>query len=75
MKKVLICLIILIGFIPLSHSQSITGLIIDGEFDDPLPFANVVVEGQTIGTTSDFDGKYNLQLAAGTYSVSFSFVG
>ena len=42
---------------------------------DYNPFANVVVKGQAIGTTTDFDGRYYLDLMAGTYELEFSFVG
>ncbi|NNF82155.1 MAG: TonB-dependent receptor [Flavobacteriaceae bacterium] len=70
---VLSCLL----FISVAWAQEgqVTGTIMDGEFSEPLAFANVVVKGTTTGTTSDFDGKYSLSLEAGTYTLVFSFVG
>ncbi len=53
----------------------ITGKVIDGDTNDVLPFANIIIKGTSIGTTSDFDGKYELEIAAGTYSLEFSFTG
>ena len=53
----------------------ITGTVIDGDFNEPLPFANVLVKETGDGVTSDFDGKYNLELTEGTYTLVFSFVG
>jgi len=53
----------------------ITGTVIDGDFNEPLPFANILVLETGEGVTSDFDGKYTFELQAGTYSVQFSFVG
>ena len=53
----------------------ITGTVIDGDFNEPLPFANILVLETGEGVTSDFDGKYTFELHAGTYSVQFSFVG
>ena len=53
----------------------ITGNLIDGDFNEPLPFANVLVKETGDGVTSDFDGKYNLDLPAGNYTLVFSFVG
>ncbi|MEN1783858.1 MAG: carboxypeptidase-like regulatory domain-containing protein [Bacteroidota bacterium] len=53
----------------------LTGTINDGEFNDILPFANVLVKGTTNGTTSDFDGKYTLDVEEGTYTIVFSYVG
>ena len=58
-----------------SQSGKVTGLIMDGEYDEPMAFANVIVKGSTIGTTTDFDGKYSLDLEPGEYTLTFSFVG
>lgn len=59
------------------HAQkgSVSGKVIDGEFNEPMAFANILVKGTTKGTTTDFDGKYQLDLDAGTYTLVFSFVG
>lgn len=40
--------------------QTINGRIIDGTTGDPLIGANVEVAGSTIGTTTDFDGYFEL---------------
>ncbi|SDB59280.1 TonB-dependent receptor [Flavobacteriaceae bacterium MAR_2010_188] len=59
------------------QTGTISGKIIDQEYDnEPLAFANVLIEGTTTGTTSDIDGLYTFEkLVIGTYTVSFSFVG
>ncbi|MEH1007415.1 TonB-dependent receptor [Winogradskyella sp. ECml5-4] len=62
----------LVGF---SQTGVVTGKIYDSEFNDLLPFANIVVKNTTIGTTSDFDGNYELELDPGTYVIVYSFVG
>ena len=63
-------------FTSLSISQAkVSGLIMDGEYDEPMAFANVIVKDSSIGTTSDFDGKYELSLDPGSYTLIFSFVG
>lgn len=54
---------------------TVSGKIMDGEFNDVLPFANVSVSGATIGATTDFEGVYTLNLDAGTYTLMFSFIG
>ncbi len=62
MKHFLLPLFIFIT--SLSFAQSvITGTVIDGEFNDPLPFANLILRNQSDqtnlgGITTDFDGKY-----------------
>jgi len=65
----------------LSFSQSvITGTVIDGEFNDPLPFANVILknaanESFIEGITTDFDGKFLFEVVDGTYLIELSYVG
>jgi TonB-dependent receptor len=63
-----------IGF-TYAQTGKIAGNLIDGEFVEPLAFGNILVKGTTTGTTSDFDGKFELELEPGTYILVFSFVG
>jgi hypothetical protein len=58
-----------------TQTGTLAGNVIDGEFLEPMAFANVLVKGTTTGTTSDFEGKYELELESGTYTIVFSFVG
>ncbi len=58
-----------------AQTGTVAGNLIDGEFVEPLAFGNILVKGTTTGTTSDFDGKYELELEPGTYTIIFSFVG
>lgn len=56
---------------------SIVGKLTDREQnDEPLAFANVLIKGTTTGTTSDFDGLYEISgLEPGTYIVVYSYLG
>ncbi|MGB7394278.1 MAG: SusC/RagA family TonB-linked outer membrane protein, partial [Pricia sp.] len=67
--------LMLMFFIGLSalSAQTITGTISDSQ--GPLPGASVVVEGTTLGTTSDFDGKYSIEAPADATTLIFSYVG
>ncbi|GGW47231.1 TonB-dependent receptor [Arenibacter certesii] len=58
-----------------SQGGEVIGSLIDADFQDPVPFANIVVKGTNVGTTSDYDGNYKLQLEEGTYSLAFSYLG
>ncbi len=58
-----------------AFSQSITGIVMDEGINEPLPFANVVVKGTKVVTTTDIDGKFVLKVQPGTYTVVFSFTG
>jgi TonB-dependent receptor len=53
----------------------ITGTVIDGDFNEALPFANILLKETGEGVTSDFDGKYSFELEEGIYTLQFSFVG
>ncbi len=78
MKKFFLSLL-LIAAVQLSAQEtgSIAGTITDKEVNnEPLPFANILIKGTTKGTTSDFDGLYEIaDLEPGTYIVAYSFVG
>jgi TonB-dependent receptor len=63
-----------VSFIASSQGK-VAGTVIDGEFNEPMAFANILVKGTTTGMTTDFDGKYELELEEGTYTLVFSFVG
>jgi len=52
----------------------IFGKIKDAKTFEPLIGVTVVVS-DTIGTTTDIDGKYKIKLAPGNYRVTFSFIG
>ena len=59
----------------LSQIGLVRGSLIDNDFQDPVPFANIIVKETGTGTTTDFDGNYELELIEGTYTILFSFIG
>ncbi|MBT8262115.1 MAG: carboxypeptidase-like regulatory domain-containing protein [Bacteroidia bacterium] len=72
--------LIFLGFVSLTSAQSsgsIVGKLTDKDFNnEPLAFANVVIKGTSTGTTSDFDGLYELaNVSPGIYTIVYSFVG
>jgi TonB-dependent receptor len=78
MKKFLISLLFLAATqISAQDTGSIGGKLTDKDFNnDPLAFANILIEGTTKGTTSDFDGLYEISdLEPGNYTVIYSFLG
>ncbi|MBU2938316.1 TonB-dependent receptor [Lacinutrix sp. C3R15] len=74
-KYLINILILFISCVAFSQSGKVVGTVIDGDFTEPLAFANILVKGTTTGTASDFDGKYNIDLDEGTHTLIFSFVG
>ncbi len=59
------------------ETGSIVGKLIDKEVnDEPLAFANVLIKGTTKGTTSDFDGLYEItNMKPGIYVIVYSYLG
>jgi hypothetical protein len=54
----------------------ILGKVVDAVTNDPLPFAAVVLQGETSGTATDLDGNYRLEgVPAGVHNVVVSFLG
>jgi outer membrane receptor for ferrienterochelin and colicin len=54
----------------------IDGRVIDATNNEPLPFANVVVKGSSIGATTDFDGKFSITgLEPGFITLEATYVG
>ena len=55
---------------------TVTGTLTDKEANNAtLPFANAVIKGTSIGTTTDENGKYSFTVTPGTYTIVFSFLG
>ena len=50
-----------------------SGMVVD-QNDEPLPGASVVIKGTTMGTTTDFDGKFSINVSQGDVLV-VSYVG
>lgn len=54
---------------------TLTGTVIDSSMDGPLPGANVMVEGTSTGTTTNFDGEFTLKVKEASGTLEISFVG
>jgi TonB-linked SusC/RagA family outer membrane protein len=53
----------------------ITGIVTDAITGEPLPGVNILIEGTSIGTVTDLQGKYTLDLADDNVVLFFSFIG
>ena len=80
-KRFFLLLITLLSFLKIYSQNLITGKIFDGEFNEPLPFANILIRSSSddsniVGTTSDLDGNFAVEdLEDGIYYLEVSFVG
>jgi CarboxypepD_reg-like domain len=77
MKKIFFCLIFLIQFSSFSQENiTISGQIIDAKTKEAIPFANIFIEGTTIGTQSDEKGTYSLsRIPKGKFQFVASSIG
>jgi TonB-linked SusC/RagA family outer membrane protein len=55
-------------------AQTVSGVVND-ETNTPLPGVNVLVKGTTVGTTTDTNGKYSLEVPDENSILVFSFIG
>src|SRR5690606_42073289 len=54
---------------------TITGTVIDSDMNSPLPGASVVVTGTQTGTTTDFEGKFEIRVTNTTGTLEITYVG
>jgi hypothetical protein len=73
-RKVLIILFTVILPWLTCNSQSLHGRVTD-DSSQPLPGASVYIAGLRQGTTTNQNGFYDISLPAGTFSVSYQFLG
>lgn len=77
MKKrvmlILSCLFLSIGFI-VAQTTRINGTVVDSN-GEPVISASVVVKGTTIGTVTDLDGKFSINVPEGNKTLVFTLVG
>jgi TonB-linked SusC/RagA family outer membrane protein len=65
-----LALVVQLGF---AQTKTVTGTVTDPD-GLPLPGVNVIIEGQTYGTQTDFDGEYSID-ANNSDKLRFSYVG
>ena len=78
MKRSLLLTLPLIFFLAAegySQERSITGTVTAQDNGSPVPGVNVILKGTTIGTVTDIDGKYRIQVPANGGTLVFSFIG
>lgn len=55
--------------------RSVSGIVKDARSGETIPGVNVTVPGTTMGTTTDLNGRYTLEVSNMSDILSFSFVG
>ncbi|MEM9548801.1 MAG: TonB-dependent receptor [Bacteroidota bacterium] len=58
-----------------AQKGTIRGTVFDGDLGEPLiGVAVALADDSSIGTTTDFDGNFDLNLSPGTYTLEFSYI-
>jgi len=74
-KKLLVLFVLVLGTSPLlAQTKTVSGNVTATSDNTPLPGVNVLVQGTTNGTQTDFDGNYTIEVAEGGTLV-FSYIG
>jgi iron complex outermembrane receptor protein len=76
MKTFLNSLMLLVFLVPsvLLSQNIVTGTVTDQANAMPVPGVNIIIKGTSTGSTTDFDGKYSINVKTGDVLV-FSYVG
>ncbi|MGB0367854.1 MAG: DUF5686 family protein [Flavobacteriales bacterium] len=68
-------IVLFFGSVLAQDATKVKGTITDAQTGQPLPFVNVAFVGKNIGTTTDFNGKYQMDTKWGSDKVVASFMG
>ncbi|MBN1925044.1 MAG: carboxypeptidase-like regulatory domain-containing protein, partial [Prolixibacteraceae bacterium] len=71
----LTCLLICGMHVVFAQSRTLTGTVTDADDGSALPGVSVVVKGTSIGTVTDIDGKFSLNVPSDAKFLRLSFVG
>ncbi|NAS31125.1 TonB-dependent receptor plug domain-containing protein [Flavobacteriaceae bacterium R38] len=58
-----------------SNKITVCGYLFDADLKDPLPFANIVIEGTSKGAISDEKGYFQIEKVAATAALLIQYVG
>ncbi len=58
-----------------AQTRTLSGKVISSEDGKGIPGATVQVKGTTVGTTTDLDGNYSIQVAPDATTLVFAFIG
>jgi len=77
MRKIIVmlALVAFVGLQGVFAQTSVTGTVSSSEDGGTLPGVSVVVEGTSLGTTTDMDGRFSLSVPTDATALLFSFVG
>jgi len=73
--KILLCVSMLLLSMASFAQIKVTGIASDAATGEGLPFITIQIKGTTLGTTSDMDGAYNIDVPDGNAVLVYSYIG
>ncbi|PRY86162.1 SusC/RagA family TonB-linked outer membrane protein [Mongoliibacter ruber] len=78
MKKILLAailyLVVAAGHV-FAQQRTVSGTVISSADNQPIPGANIQIKGTNIGTVTDIDGQYSIQVQDGSAVLIFTYIG
>lgn len=77
-SHIILAIFCLIGFSSNLTAQTIytySGIVTDSTSAESVPYASVFVQGTTIGTTADIEGRFSLKSETPLSTITFAFIG
>ncbi|MCD8742143.1 SusC/RagA family TonB-linked outer membrane protein [Mucilaginibacter roseus] len=68
-------LMLIVGSSAFAQNKVVSGKVTDATTGSPLPGVSISATGTTVGTTSDVEGNYKLNVPETAKSLTFSFIG
>ncbi|NKI26467.1 TonB-dependent receptor [Arenibacter sp. 6A1] len=75
MKKIYFFLTVFLCTLSAFSQVTITGKVLDGSLGGPLPGANILISGTTIGVAADFDGNFSIEAPGTSGTLVVSYIG
>lgn len=71
----ILVLIILSASVVLAQKTVVQGRVTDANTGDPIPFVNLIFTGHSTGTTTNFEGFYQMEIGLKADSILCSYIG
>jgi len=76
LRLLMTLLLVMFFYSQVTYGQyTVTGTVTDSEINESMPGVNVLVKNTFTGVSTDLDGRFILQLEAGSHVLVFSFTG
>lgn len=73
-SNILLIFLLMFQLVVFGQGKQVSGTVSDNS-GEPLPGVNVFIKGTTVGTTTDFNGKYSIAVKKESDVLVFSFIG